>query len=314
VEGAEAVRRSGLPWLALTLALAACADRPPQPAEDAAARPTRVLLRETTVLPLLEDEQPLVRVLVEGVGEATWLLDTGAEFSWIDAGFAERAGLRREPLGATLVGIHGEAEIAERALVPRVEVGGMVVTDFKPPLIPSMRPDVEGSLGQDLLRMTVVVLDGPGRRLILVPCDLWEEEAQRLLAPGNVALTYTVDWSRGVPVVHVPVAGLDGEHAFDVDTGSGPMTVTRELAEGLGLEQVGTRVGADLSYSRPTVPVYAIRDLALQDLTVSDDALEAPASRLGWGVLRNTVLVFEPASDALLLILEPKWRAPAEER
>lgn len=303
------------PWAAtgrmaaVGLALAGCAPAAP-PSE--AELPTRARLAGTTIVPLLDDEQPLVVARLEGVGEARLLLDTGAEFSWIDDAFAARSGLPREPLGATLNGIYGATRIAERTRVARVEIGAMVVSDFAPPLIRSMRDDVDGSIGQDLLRMTDVVVDGPGRRLILVPKGGWERASRALFEPGNVALDYAVDWTRGIPVVRVPVAELDGERAFGVDTGIGRMTVTRGLAQELGLERLAAERGSDLTGASPVVPTYAVRGLALQDLTVHDDAFEAPENRLGWGVLRGFVIVFDNGAGRMLLFPDPAWASGAE--
>jgi hypothetical protein len=294
-------------WGGFLLVACACAPERTPASADVGEHPTRVRLAETSVIPLLEDDQPLVSARIAGVGEATLLIDTGAEFSWIDTAYAEREELEREPLGATLVGIYAETVIAERTHIDRLEVGGLVVTDLRPPLIAGLRDDVDGGIGQDLLRMVEVVIDGPGRRLILIPRGEWDAAMRTLIQPGNVALAYDVDRSSGVPVIHVPVADLEGQRAFAIDTGAGAMTVTAELARELQLEQLGSETGFGLTHANPVVPTYAVRDLTLQDLIVSDDALEAPQSRLGWGVLRTLVVVFENAGDRMLIFPDPSW-------
>ena len=298
----------------LAAALSGCSRSAPAPvasaSADGAALPTRTLLTERTVLPLLDDPQPLVRAELPGYGEVVLLVDTGAEFSWLDEAFAARVGLVREPLGATLTDIQGaESSIRERALVPRLELGGLVVTEFKPMLLRTLRAEVEGTLGQDLLRMVDVIVDGPGGRLILLERGAWEQAIRELFEPGNRALAYTLDWTTGVPCVHVDVADLGGPWTFEIDTGSNPMSLSPELATALELEPTGEQIAPGLSHAGLTVPTYEVHDLAIEAMTVSSSAHEAPKSRLGWGVLEKFVAVFPTAEDKLLLFIDPVWSA-----
>ncbi len=54
-------------------------------------------------------------------------------------------------------------------VLPLVELGSLIVTDSRPPLLRMLDPKVHGSIGLDVLRMVTVAIDGAGQRLILSP-------------------------------------------------------------------------------------------------------------------------------------------------
>ncbi len=279
------------------------------PAGASTPGPSRIVLKERTVLPFGAADLPHIRGNLPGIGEVNLLVDTGAAFSWIDDEFARRAGMTREPLGVTLTDIMGkESEIAERTYLSRLELGSLTVHDLRPPLLRSLDPEVHGSIGQDILRTMTVVIDGPGRRLILTPETDVEAALEEFFSSGGTNLSYEVDWTRGIPVVDVPIGDLEGHYPFTIDTGSAAMTVSRALALAADLELVGTVPAIGLSFAGGDTNEYAVRDLMLQNLTVTGDAVEAPHCSLGWGVLRHVVLFFPRNQSELLLFTDPVRR------
>ncbi len=294
--------------VAATLVLGACSSR--EPAVESAQEPTRVFLTAITSLDLLDDIEPLIHARIPGVGDITLLIDTGAEFSWIDDAFARRVGLPRGALGATLRDIQGlESQIAERCFVDELEIGEAIVTNFKPPLFDTLTEHVDGALGQDILSVLDVVVDGPAKRLILIPRGTWDQAVRTLMEPGNVAYGYALDADVSIPTIQVAVGELEGAQAFEIDTGSAPMTFAPALAAQLGLEPTEIAPSWGLSHVAVDVPFYDVQGLALEALNVSGVAHEAPESRLGWGVLQNLVSVFPAGGKKALLFIDPTWRA-----
>ena len=293
----------------LALGLVACSSGDPGAATDDGLMYVRASAR--AFLPLVGEDQPLVVVHIEGAEDAVFLVDTGAEYSWIDEDYVTRNGLAREPLGATVVDInHVEGDLAERAPVKTLRFGSFEVTGWDAPILGTLWEGVDGSIGQDLLRTMLVVFDGPGDRLILDLRADWDSLRNELL-DGGVAYSYSVDWSEGIPWIRVPVADSDESETFWIDTGVGRMMLTPAWIERLGYQEIGRSDSGGLAGSSVDVAVVDVPKLHLQDVWFQGEALEGNHCALGWGVLREAVLVFDNDEDRMYLILQAQWKEPA---
>jgi len=261
-----------------------------------------MVLETVTRLPLLPATQPLVEVSFPGRGKGRFLVDSGAQYSWVDEDFATRLGLQRQPLGAVLADVRGnETVIEEGALLERVDLGEAVATSFRVPILVSTAEGVDGAIGEDLLRTLLVILDGRAGELVLAPrAAALDATLSTLYQSGGSAVTYEVDWSGGIPVITLPVAGCPGPVTFAVDTGFERMSLPPHVIETLGLPQVG-QLDAAPDGSTEAVAIHAVPGLEIGKLTYKTEALRLAHASLGWGVLKDKVMILDNARDRLLL-------------
>lgn len=174
---------------------------------------------------------PTVRVRIAG-RDVRALIDSGAQYSVIDAGLFRRLGLTRAfDLPLIAYGVGGGAQMGKGTTL-ELNVGAAAITGLRAAIL-SLGPlaSDEGLatpliLGQDVLGQAVLELDTEGRRLRLLAAD-------GHVLPADVA-PLPVRRSRGALIVEVTVEGARVEAV--VDTGaSALLALGREAAENAGL-------------------------------------------------------------------------------
>lgn len=269
----------------------------------------------------LAQNNPLVRVRINGSDPIWMVLDTGAGVNVLDAGLAERLGLRP---GGGQVHLQGAGSSVTAAVVEgaSIALGGVTVQGQPITTVPlanlralSGRP-VHGLIGTEFLQHFVVEIDY-ARRLARL------HRPQHYRAPAGVAsLPIRIDSSR-VPVVEAELAVTGGKTLKDwfmIDSGSHrifeltvPFARTHRVleavpparqAEGIG----GAGVGGDVRYVEARVESIRFGPHELRRPVVSVaqaaagiGASEALAGLVGTGLLRRfTVTIDYPGRRMLL--------------
>lgn len=102
-------------------------------------------------------------VLVDGRGPFAFVVDTGANRSVVASEIAQALGLR--PGGPVQLHSIAGTQRVETARVGRLQVGGLVTTDLRMPILPRASLGADGLIGLDALRRRVVELDFNRRTL-----------------------------------------------------------------------------------------------------------------------------------------------------
>ncbi|HEX5777186.1 MAG TPA: aspartyl protease family protein [Caulobacteraceae bacterium] len=183
-------------------------------------------------LPFASDRAvvPTVRAEIEG-RRINALIDSGAQYSAIDRGFAEALGLRSSFAPLVAVGVSGQPQLG-RGVSADVSVGGLRLEDLKAAVLelgPIAGPRGLSApliLGQDVLRGLVADIDFPGRRMMLLAADAHVLPQTAQAAPTRLQ-------GRALAV---QVSVGDTPLEVTVDTGaSAVLALTRQTADSLGL-------------------------------------------------------------------------------
>jgi clan AA aspartic protease (TIGR02281 family) len=171
----------------LLAALAACQQQlaPEKEAEynpgEAGTIDHALCLLGFTAVPLRElaTGHHLVDVTVNG-RKATFILDTGANASVVNAGIAQRLGLPAKGLPAGAFGLGGGMK-AQQVKVERIEIGGVpirrtrIMTSDLSQLVRVLgtvsRTEIAGLIGQDVMKEHRAVVDVARPILYLIPQD-----------------------------------------------------------------------------------------------------------------------------------------------
>lgn len=262
-------------------------------------------------------------VVLDGYGEALFVVDTAASASAIYAPARERFGLTAEPgLRITLQGAGG-AQTIDRFRLPPLQVAGRRFDDLVVAGLPSgvkHGDEVMGIIGQDVLARHVVELDIPGQRITLHPAGHvpasergWAEvPAGRIEGPGFT----TVSVRLGDQTVRA-VLDTGARRSFINWAAASAAGLTPQTP---GLLRAETRGGATqhgFAYDRFHFDAVALGslapaavELAIGDLPVFGalGMAEEPAMILGLDVLGERRIVLDAAGGRLLV--EP---APASD-
>jgi len=308
------------PWIEIARAtstlslalLASCGDgASTAPARDEPPRATS-RLEARTDLALLEGSHPRVEAELPGRGRAVLLVDTGAQYTVLSSAFARAHGLALEPFDAS-AGAPTSApgrRIEHVARVPELLLGAASVRDVRIAVLDFAGLDhlagTDGILGQDLLRSWFAVIDGPGRRLVLLPRCTIEEAFAQLFEGRTGALRFDVDWSLGVPRVRLPLAGA-GEIELLIDTGANFLCLPPEPIAALGLAKLRTERVQTLE-GEAERDVYELPRTSLGVLTIRGEVQAWEHGVLGWSVLEGAVLAQEGESGVVMLVDRPAWK------
>jgi hypothetical protein len=303
-----------LTWGAFTaIAAAACAPSETPPSQTPGIDWMVVPASHALILDLPVRGPPVVAARVDGA-DARLLVDTGGQFTWLDRDFVRRHALLTEPVDVGLTDAHGNEARVRESMQIRLELAGTELCGLRPLVLDSIHEGVDGALGQDCLRPFTVIFDGPGRRLLLLPGGERLRDQVGLLERTGRAHEHAVDWSSGIPKIEVAVPDLGSELAFVIDTGAQHNALPESAITALGLRRVGTFAGVGLAGPGPRVGLYEVEELRLGDFKISGLLTELPHAALGWETLACCVLVFENASERLLLlpdaVVSSSWPAP----
>lgn len=268
------------------------------PGEVWVKRPVETALEAPALLPLIEQRIPVVQGTING-HPARLLLDSGAESSLLDAGFARDAGLHLIPLRNTVTSGHnGEravqyqsfARVAtlalDTALAHEVEVLIMDMEHFS--------IDLDGIVGMDVLGNWIVSFDSA-------------DAAVRILPPGDVGTVLSDVYAEGTIFLGLPWVLEDGRPSvtlsfeggleFDVviDTGAVLTSFPTHAIEALGLEASGTNtiqhVGGVSEQTTFLLPRLSFDDVHLKGVTVN--AVNTPTGLLGYAALKRFAFVLD---------------------
>jgi predicted aspartyl protease len=239
--------------------------------------------RETPWLPL-PDRGGLIEIPVSVAGAPVRaVVDSGAQFSAIDAGLARRLGLART-LAAPLIayGVSGRPQISHTVTAP-LALPGLSIPALRPAVLPLADiafvtgRDFQLLIGRDVLSRLVVEADFPrGRARFLPP--------PRYHAPPD-AVAIPLAHKGGGPTASVQIEGAAPLEVL-LDTGATGI---------LSLSEAAARAAGVLSPGRP---VSETRSVSLGGLSSVRTTL-ARTVRVGRVMLRDVpVQVYRPADHA----------------
>lgn len=133
-------------------------------------------LGEPAVLPLLEDDLPVVEAEIAGCGRARMLIDTAMEMTLLDRAFAERCGLSQRPFAIEFLvdTAGGRLQRLERvAHVERITLGSAGASGIDAPLaeLSALPFQLDGILGADVLGDWALLFMSTRRELVILPSD-----------------------------------------------------------------------------------------------------------------------------------------------
>jgi len=292
------------PWLLTLLlllpsggAVAAQHDDPEQPAD-----PGRTVLPASPleIAMDLNTGRPMVDVLVDGSGPYRFVVDTGAQFSLIDAGIASDLGL--EVVGSQMVRSPGVSEniVARRVRPARVEVGGLALEQ---PVLAAMdlvgvsAGAIEGIIGLGHFRDLLLTFDYPRSRLVVAKGKLDRDD------PATVQL----DPDREHVQIPADIGGVS--MPIVIDTGSpGGFTVPKafeprlrfrsEPTPGPTIHLVG---GAHPTWRGQLEGTIRVADIGYENPQVALTTIVEDFGHIGFLVLRELVITLDQASRLVRL-------------
>ena len=291
----------------------------PSPIDAAIRRPDTVAISFT-------DNRVFVRVMVNGRGPFSFLVDTGAEVTSVSPALAKRLALShvRDDTGG------GAGE--DRVSYPDVRVASVAVgrASFGPVEAPAFDltelarivgfRKFDGILGTELFRQDVVTID-PVRNVLTI-----EAAPSFRPAHGAIGIPITIDGvtapddDAGMPVFSGTVNGIAG--TFEVDTGDrsgltlfGPFWRAHQLDRTIGptvTAMTGYGVGGPIRsiVGRPRSFTMAGLDVAPPVTRLSLQrggafTSSAHAGSIGMGVLRHFVVSFDYPHHMMWLVRGP---------
>jgi predicted aspartyl protease len=238
------------------------------------------------------------------------LIDTGAEYTVLAERFARQHDLPLEPFSVSAGPSSAPGRpIQHVAFVRELRLDAAAVRDVRLAVIDLSDQGpagMDGILGQDILRTWFVALDGPGRRLVLLPRCTVEEGFAQLFDEGVAAVMFEPDWHLGVPLLRCRLAGA-GDVEFILDTGANFVCLPPATIEALELEHVRTETVTTLD-GQEEREVYDLPSTALGALTIWGEVQAWERGVLGWPVLQAFVVVQDGQSGRVFLLERPKWK------
>jgi len=206
-----------------------------------------------------------VAVTVTGQGPYAFLVDSGAERTFISQELVDKLSLQR----GKNVRVHSmtDARTLSTARIPQLQFSRRQVSDIHAPLLPAAYIGAAGILGVDSLRRQRVEFNFANRTMTITPAAAVEEQWAR----DAIVVTAKSLYGRLV----LTNATIDGQKVLAViDTGSDLSVGNRELQRRL------TRKGrlrptvplevASVTGRRFTVDYTQAREMAVNNLTISN--------------------------------------------
>jgi hypothetical protein len=259
------------------------------------------------VVPLLDEELPMVEAWIAGCGPVRCLVDTAMELTLLDAQLAARFALPQDVLDFILLveAAGGGAQRLERtAWVEELRLGDARVHGLAPPLwdLASLGLGIDVVLGQDVLGDWAVLFDAAQRRLALLPSEGLLQRLEELLPAGTPLESIAMHGEDRVPCITLDLHGHGLSAELHVDTGSTatclPAPVLARLATGPGTESESkTLAGTQrrLAWRFLDFPIGA------QRVAVNVEAVEGDHGLLGYDALRQRVFVVDGPGRRLLV-------------
>lgn len=239
------------------------------------------------------------------------VLDSGAQYSAVDAGLAQRLGLSSAtPLPMVAFGVSGAPSLT-RAVTLDADLGGFGLKGLRAatlnlqPLTGLTRQPFSLLLGRDALQAMVVEADFPGRRVAVFAPGRWTPPAGA--APVSVRL------QAGGPMVAVRIENAAPVEVL-LDTGAtGALALSEATAQAAGLmDGRPRRTGQSVTLGgvsedgmvrarRVEFAGHAIDDLEVQVYRPEPNS-PAPAGLLGLGVLERFHLALDLPGGRVFLI------------
>jgi len=161
----------------------------------------------------------LVKASVNGSTPGTFIFDTGAESTVVDAAFARSAGLTQSgKMTATGSAGSATAGIIKNASVQVGSLSAAGLTVYSLPLdsfTPGFGMRIDGIIGNDIIKHVVADIDYDGQIIRLI-----EPSAFR---PSKSAVIIPLEIQGGLPMIRTEIASSDGRRLpalMEIDTGS----------------------------------------------------------------------------------------------
>lgn len=239
------------------------------------------------------------------------VLDSGAQYSAVDTGLAQRLGLpAATPLPMVAFGVSGAPSLT-RAVSLDADLGGFALKGLRAatlnlqPLTGLTRQPFSLLLGRDALRAMVVEADFPGRRVAVFAPGRW--------TPPTGAAPVGVQMPAGAPMVAVRIENAPPVEVL-LDTGAtGALALSEATAKAAGLmDGRPLRTGQSVTLGgvsedgmvrarRVEFAGHAIDDLEVQVYRPAANS-PAPAGLLGLGVLERFHLALDLPGARVFLI------------
>jgi predicted aspartyl protease len=261
----------------------------------AAAQPTRIELR---------NERIFVPVEISGHAAAA-LLDSGAEMTLVDSGYAREIGLKGQG-GETLQGSGGDAKVTFAEGVT-LKIAGKTFPGLTVAILDLT--DISQRLNRGVPIRLIVGREffDSGRWTIDLAAGTLAE-ADRAAAPAGVRLQLTT--VHGIEALPVSVEGLPPVLAvFDLGNGSGVM-VGKAYAERVGFTRdgrpqrraAGGGIGGSVDRTMVTLARLDVAGRAFRDIPAAiDEQKSAEDLNIGTSILRHFRITVDYAEHALWL-------------
>lgn len=291
------------------LAAAACARE--EPVAVLALDAETELAAPAALRTVADATRPTVEARLDGGRVARMLVDTGAELTVFDAGFADRSGLRVLPYAGTQrVANAALAQVAIQrvAAVERVSLGAASAKGLRAPLLDLAHFEgaFDGILGQDVLADWAVLFDARAGEVVLSPADPMELLKERF-EKGTAFLAQPLAGEGRTPKISFDVR--DAKLSMVVDTGSATSALPRRVADAIGAAPAEPALyrhaGGTVERERRRIERFGIGPWTI---ALTATLVDGEYGLLGYDVLREFVFVVDVPRKRVLLAHDPKRR------
>jgi predicted aspartyl protease len=259
---------------------------------------------------------PTARGLIDLPAHVGWtrvraVVDSGAQYSAIDAGLAERLALRAAtPIPMVAFGVSGSPSLT-RAVTVDADLGAFAVKGLRAatldlqPLSGLTRQPFSLLLGRDFLGAVTAEVDFPRRRAAFFAPGAWAPPPEATAAPVRAqsgALTISVQIESAPPVEVMVDTGATGALALSEATArEAGLLDGRPLRTGPSVTLGGVSDDGMVLARRIRVAGHQLQDVEVQIYRPAANA-PAPKGLLGLGVLQRFHLALDIAGGRLFLI------------
>ena len=260
--------------------------------------------------------QPLVHVKINGIADATFLVDTGASSSFIDTSTAKRLGLRLQRAvsdNGQPITLNGRQEQATMTQITLFAIGHIQVNNATFLVLPDSNLQAgsgsvyDGVIGANMLAGSAILLDSPQHKFgFCLPGALSPQQLGQIGLAHPYVLPITTSGGKWFAQAELTKGSSTNDADLLVDTGSNTTGISTVLAEKLHLNATDLGVQHDV-YTTKVVGMGQVDILHLGDLTLRDvpitvrAASESLPSLLGMDILSSyRVLIDFPAKKMYL--------------
>jgi len=251
------------------------------------------------------------------------VLDSGAQYSAIDAGLAASLALRAAtPLPMVAFGVSGAPSLA-RAVSLNVDLGAFALKGLRAatldlhPLTSLTRQPFSLLLGRDVLRAIVLEADFPGGRAAIFAPDRWTPPADAAAAPARLkgaGLLVPVRIEDAPPVEMLLDTGATGALALSEATArAAGLLDGRPMRRSPAVTLGGVSEDGLVTARRVEFGGHVVRDVEIQVYRPAPHA-PAPSGLVGLGVLGRFHLALDLPGARVFLIGPEKPPAPQPPR